>query len=81
LTTLSCLIKVIEVIQHLGLGGGIIMTEHSLDKKEIASSESTDYSISSITKKNWQTPNILEMDYTSTETGGAPGGLDGIFAS
>ena len=43
------------------------MIAYSLDKKEIASSESTDYSLSGITKKKWQTPNILEMDYTATE--------------
>lgn len=45
------------------------MTEHSIDKVEIATSESKDCSISVITKRKWQTPNILEMDYTSTEAG------------
>lgn len=57
------------------------MTEHSLDKKEITSLESTDCSMSVTARRKWQTPNILEMDYTSTETGGAPGAFDGIFAS
>jgi hypothetical protein len=53
------------------------MIEYSLDKKEIASSESTDYSLSLITKKKWQTPNILEMDYSSTEASPTPVGPDG----
>jgi hypothetical protein len=48
------------------------MTEHSVDKKECASSKSTDYSISCTNKKNWQTPNIMEIDYSSTEAGAGP---------
>jgi ssDNA-specific exonuclease RecJ len=76
LTTLYCLIKVIYVFQYLALDGGLIMIEHSLDKKEITSSELTDYSISSITKKNWKTPKLLDMDYSETNSGGA-GNEDG----
>jgi hypothetical protein len=53
------------------------MTEHSVDKEEFASSEPTDLSISGITKKNWQKPNVLEMVYTSTEASPTLGGLDG----
>lgn len=45
------------------------MTEHSIDKREIATSESKDCSIFGVSKKKWQTPNILEMDYTSTASG------------
>jgi hypothetical protein len=57
------------------------MSEHSLDKKEIASSESNDYSISGITRKSWQTPTFFEMDYASTESGGPFPTSDGGFAA
>jgi|GEM_PF-6084707 hypothetical protein len=53
------------------------MAINILDKKEITSSESTDYSIG-ITKQNWQTPKIMELDYASTENSGGLASDGGI---
>jgi hypothetical protein len=53
------------------------MTAHFLDKKEIASSESTHHSISGITKKIWQTPKLLDMNYSETN-GGTHTADDGV---
>jgi hypothetical protein len=54
--------------------------QHSLDKNKITDTELKNNSTLSIAKNNWQTPNILEINYTSTE--GGPGATsDGSFSS
>lgn len=60
------------------------MTERSLGKKGQAVSELKQHLTSITIKQNWQTPKIVEMDYTSTTdtVAGSGGDLGGYaFAS
>jgi hypothetical protein len=49
------------------------MTEQFIYKKEFAPSESMHDSVSCITKKVWQTPKLVVMDYRETKNGANSG--------
>lgn len=56
------------------------MTDHYLDKKEVAATELKHFSKAGTVKKDWQTPKLLELDYNETNNGGAAAD-DGIGLS
>jgi hypothetical protein len=57
------------------------MTKPTLGKKGLTSPESMNPSKSGTGKKNWQTPELTEVDYEKTNTGYSGGGSDLGFYS
>ena len=58
------------------------MTEPTLGKKGLTASESINPSTSGTGKKNWQSPELIEVDYEKTNatfSGGS--GSDGLYYS
>ena len=45
------------------------MAEFTLDEKSLTASESKHHLTSSEVKKHWQTPELLDMDYSETKEG------------